>query len=196
MRGGLTLAAPRHAARLGLRRPPWPMPSAPISMVPSSIVPPGGFSLTIRCESGDRVGACLGSGTVGRPGRSTPGGMIRMRSVPFVRSLGRRLALSGCTVFAILCGPLLGVAAALPPPEPGPAETQAAAPAPAPQWPSPECRRYRAELASVQTSGSATRALQDEISRPAVQWHLHSRPTVVTDSALSFLRPAFASSAT
>jgi hypothetical protein len=86
-----------------------------------------------------------------------------MRSVPFVRSLGRRLALSGCTAFAILCGPLLGAASALPPPEPG--QTEAPAAAPAPQWPSPECRRYRAELASVQTSGSATRALQDEISR-------------------------------
>ncbi len=48
-------------------------------------------------------------------------------------------------------------------------EAQAAPPAaearPAPQMPSPQCRRYRAELASIQSGASTTRALDDEIGR-------------------------------
>ena len=51
----------------------------------------------------------------------------------------------------------------------GAQEAAATAPAaearPAPQMPSPQCRRYRAELASLQNGASTTRALNDEIGR-------------------------------
>ena len=81
------------------------------------------------------------------------------------RGLGRFLAIRGAALLAMLAGPLMGMAMAQQSPEAGGAEAPAAVSTPAPQLPSPECRRYRAELASVQVTGSATRALQDEIGR-------------------------------
>ncbi len=73
------------------------------------------------------------------------------------------VAARGALLLALLAGPLVAPAAAQTAPESAVTEVPAAAPAP--QLPSPECRRYRAELASVQAGGSATRALQDEIGR-------------------------------
>jgi hypothetical protein len=93
--------------------------------------------------------------------------MRRMRSKPFTSSTRRRPPLINrvaLALFAVFC---VGPALALPSPLPEGRETTGAettAPAP-PQLPSPECRRYRAELASIQTGASATRALQDEIGR-------------------------------
>ena len=78
---------------------------------------------------------------------------------PIVRSLGR-LFLSAALA--------LGLSTALPLAA-GAQEAAPVAPAvetrPAPQLPSPQCRRYRAELASLQNGASTTRALNDEIGR-------------------------------
>jgi len=75
---------------------------------------------------------------------------------PIVRSLGRILSIAALALG--LSSPLLVPAAAQ--------ETPSAAEVrPVPQMPSPQCRRYRAELASIQNGGSTTRALNDEIGR-------------------------------
>ncbi len=87
-----------------------------------------------------------------------PGAVVSVRSV-----VSGGVAARGALLLTILAGPLVAPAAAQTAPEPASAEAPAAAPAP--QLPSAECRRYRAELASVQAGGSATRALQDEIGR-------------------------------
>ncbi|MDP4022602.1 DUF2865 domain-containing protein [Methylobacterium sp. NEAU 140] len=85
------------------------------------------------------------------------------RPLPFVRTLRR--AVRAALALGLSAG-LLAAAATTPVrAQTEPAEPPAAAPAPAPQLPSPACRRYRAELASVQSGVSATRALQDEIGR-------------------------------
>ncbi|MCJ2071483.1 DUF2865 domain-containing protein [Methylobacterium sp. J-030] len=78
---------------------------------------------------------------------------------PIVRSLGR-VILSAVLALG-LCHALLGQATA----QETPADPQAAEARPAPQGPSPQCRRYRAELASLQNGASTTRALNDEIGR-------------------------------
>ena len=88
--------------------------------------------------------------------------MTRMRSTPFASPARYVLA-----ALALAVGLGAAPAVALPSPVPdasgSPAKVEQVAPQP--QLPSPECRRYRAELASVQTGASATRALQDEIGR-------------------------------
>ncbi|MCJ2096983.1 DUF2865 domain-containing protein [Methylobacterium sp. J-072] len=79
---------------------------------------------------------------------------------PIVRSLGR-LILSA----ALACGLSLSLDTAraqdAPPSPPVAGEARPGVP----QLPSPLCRRYRAELASVQNGASTTRALNDEIGR-------------------------------
>ncbi len=88
--------------------------------------------------------------------------MTRMRFTPFASPARHVLA-----TLALVVGLGAAPAAALPSPMPETADSPARVEpvAPQPQLPSPECRRYRAELASVQTGASATRALQDEIGR-------------------------------
>ena len=78
---------------------------------------------------------------------------------PIVRSLGR-LILSAMLALG-LSRSLLTPAAA----QDAPANPPAAEARPVPQLPSPQCRRYRAELAAVQNGASTTRALNDEIGR-------------------------------
>ncbi|MEL6062925.1 MULTISPECIES: DUF2865 domain-containing protein [unclassified Methylobacterium] len=78
---------------------------------------------------------------------------------PIVRSLGRVLLIAALTLG--FSSPLLVPAVAQETPADGPA----AEARPVPQVPSPQCRRYRAELASLQTGASTTRALNDEIGR-------------------------------
>ncbi|GJE39291.1 hypothetical protein KHHGKMAE_3372 [Methylobacterium persicinum] len=106
-----------------------------------------------------------------RRGRTLPqsaiSAMTWMRSSPFARP-GRCLRTALCRAAIVLVA-LLGAvpAEALPDPASDGGDTLAKVEpaAPQPQLPSPECRRYRAELASIQTGASATRALQDEIGR-------------------------------
>lgn len=88
--------------------------------------------------------------------------MTRMRSTPFASPVRQVLA-----ALALAVGFGTAPAVALPSPLPETSESPARVEpvAPQPQLPSPECRRYRAELASVQTGAGATRALQDEIGR-------------------------------
>jgi len=78
---------------------------------------------------------------------------------PIVRTLGRRLLSAALTLG--LSGTLL-VPAVAQETSPDPAAAEAR---PALQVASPQCRRYRAELAAVQTGASTTRALNDEIGR-------------------------------
>jgi hypothetical protein len=78
---------------------------------------------------------------------------------PIVRSLGRLIL--GAALALGLSSSLMRPAAALD----APADPPAAEPRPAPQLPSPQCRRYRAELAALQNGASTTRALNDEIGR-------------------------------
>lgn len=86
--------------------------------------------------------------------------MQPMLDRPIVRSLGR-LILSA----ALACGLSLSLDTARAQDAPaGPPVVGEPRPG-APQLPSPTCRRYRAELASVQTGASTTRALNDEIGR-------------------------------
>ncbi len=78
---------------------------------------------------------------------------------PIVRSLGRLIL--GAAVALGLSSHLTGFAAA----QDAPADPPAAEARPAPQLPSPQCRRYRAELVALQNGASTTRALNDEIGR-------------------------------
>jgi hypothetical protein len=78
---------------------------------------------------------------------------------PIVRSLGR-LFLSAALALG-LSSSLLAPAGA----QDAPADSPAAEARPAPQLPSPQCRRYRAELAALQTGASTTQALNNEIGR-------------------------------
>lgn len=83
--------------------------------------------------------------------------MQPMRHSPIVRSLG----LLGVALALGLSVDGAALAQTAPSEEPAAQAT----PAPTPQLPSPACRRYRVELASVQNGVSATRALQGEIAR-------------------------------
>jgi hypothetical protein len=95
-----------------------------------------------------------------RPSAAHPiNAMPPMPHRPIARSLGR-LILSAALAVG-LSSTLLPSAGA----QEGPAVAPAAEMRPAPQLPSPQCRRYRAELASVQSGASTTRALNDEIGR-------------------------------
>lgn len=78
---------------------------------------------------------------------------------PIVRSLGR-LILSAALALGLSYPLASAVSAQEAAAGPPPAEAR-----PAPQLPSPQCRRYRAELASLQSGASTTRALNDEIGR-------------------------------
>ncbi|MCJ2089338.1 DUF2865 domain-containing protein [Methylobacterium sp. E-005] len=78
---------------------------------------------------------------------------------PIVRSLGR-VILSAALALGLISAFKVQANA-----QETPTELQAAEGRPAPQVPSPQCRRYRAELASLQTGASTTRALNDEIGR-------------------------------
>ncbi|MGH1591839.1 DUF2865 domain-containing protein [Methylobacterium phyllosphaerae] len=78
---------------------------------------------------------------------------------PIVRTLGR-LILSA--TLALGLSHLVVTSAGAQETEPGPSPAEAR---PAPQVPSPQCRRYRAELVSLQNGASTTRALNDEIGR-------------------------------
>src|SRR5690242_14632188 len=78
---------------------------------------------------------------------------------PIVRTFGR-LVLSAAIALGLSYP--LATAARAQDAAPSPPPTEAR---PAPQLPSPQCRRYRAELASLQTGASTTRALNDEIGR-------------------------------
>ncbi|MGH1571656.1 DUF2865 domain-containing protein [Methylobacterium sp. P31] len=80
---------------------------------------------------------------------------------PIVRSLGR-LVLSAALALG-LSSSLLAPAGAQEAPASPPTEAKPAATTP--QMPSPQCRRYRAELAALQNGASTTRALNDEIGR-------------------------------
>ena len=75
---------------------------------------------------------------------------------PIVRSLGRFLLSAALT---------LGLSAALPGLAAAQETSSGAEARPAAQSPSPQCRRYRAELASLHNGASTTRALNDEIGR-------------------------------
>lgn len=77
---------------------------------------------------------------------------------PIVRSLGR--AILSAALALGLSGSILPAAA-----QEAPADAPAAEARSVPQVPSPQCRRYRAELASLQNGASTTRALNDEIGR-------------------------------
>ncbi|MDP4004483.1 DUF2865 domain-containing protein [Methylobacterium sp. NEAU K] len=80
---------------------------------------------------------------------------------PIVRSLGR-LILSAALALGLSRSLLVtAVAQDAPADQPAAAEARPSAP----QLPSPACRRYRSELATVQTGASTTRALNDEIGR-------------------------------
>lgn len=97
--------------------------------------------------------------------RSAIFAMTWLRSTPFARPT-RRYNFMLSKVAMVLVAVLGAVpAVALPNPVPAAGETPGRVEPAAPQLPSPECRRYRAELASIQTGASATRALQDEIGR-------------------------------
>ncbi|QGY00970.1 DUF2865 domain-containing protein [Methylobacterium mesophilicum SR1.6/6] len=78
---------------------------------------------------------------------------------PIVRSFGRLLL--GAVLALGLCQTLSHPAGA----QEAPAAPPAADTRPTPPQPSPQCRRYRAELAAVQNGASTTRALNDEIGR-------------------------------
>ena len=78
---------------------------------------------------------------------------------PIVRRFGRLLM--GAMLTVGLSRSLLGPAEAQEAPTPPPA----AEARPVPQGPSPQCRRYRAELVALQNGASTTRALNDEIGR-------------------------------
>lgn len=78
---------------------------------------------------------------------------------PIVRSLGR-LVLSAVLAVGLSTSFLVPVRAQEAPGDPPAAEAR-----PVVQLPSPQCRRYRAELAAVQSGASTTRALNDEIGR-------------------------------
>lgn len=78
---------------------------------------------------------------------------------PIVRTLGR-LILSAAIALGLSSPLATSASAQEAAPAPAPAEAR-----PAPQLPSPQCRRYRAELASLQSGASTTRALNDEIGR-------------------------------
>lgn len=97
--------------------------------------------------------------------------MQPMRYSPIVRPFGRRVlgAVLGLGLCVTLFATPGAVAQSAPAEQPAAAEAPSApvqaTPIPAPQLPSPACRRYRAELASVQNGASATRALQGEIGR-------------------------------
>lgn len=88
--------------------------------------------------------------------------MTRMRSTPLANR-ARPVLAALALAFGLGAAPVI----ALPSPMPATSDPSARVEpvAPQPQLPSPECRRYRAELASVQNGVSATRALQDEIGR-------------------------------
>ena len=88
--------------------------------------------------------------------------MTRMRFLPFASPARALLA---ALALAVGLGAVQAVALPSPMPDTSESPARAEAVAPPPQLPSPECRRYRAELASVQNGASATRALQDEIGR-------------------------------
>lgn len=87
-----------------------------------------------------------------------------MRFTPFACLARQTLA---AVAVAVISAAAFGAgpAAALPTPVPDTLDGQAKVEQAPPQLPSPECRRYRAELASVQNGASTTRALQDEIGR-------------------------------
>lgn len=92
--------------------------------------------------------------------------MIRMCSTPFESLIGapvRRVLTALALVVGFGASPALALPGAMPDSPDSPARVEPVAPPP--NLPSPECRRYRAELASVQSGASATRALQDEIGR-------------------------------
>ena len=89
--------------------------------------------------------------------------MQPMRYSP-IRSLGR-LALSAALGLGLSASLFTPAARAQTAPAEQPAAVATPVPQPAVQLPSPACRRYRAELASVQNGVSATRALQGEIGR-------------------------------
>ncbi|MBY0255040.1 MAG: DUF2865 domain-containing protein, partial [Methylobacterium organophilum] len=78
---------------------------------------------------------------------------------PIVRTLGR-LVLSAAIALGLSHSLAVSASAQEAASGPPPAEAR-----PAPQLPSPQCRRYRAELASIQSGASTTRALNDEIGR-------------------------------
>jgi len=78
---------------------------------------------------------------------------------PIARTFGR-LILSAMLALG-LSGSLVVPAGA----QEQPVEPPAAEAKPVPQAPSPQCRRYRAELAALQNGVSTTRALNDEIGR-------------------------------
>ncbi|MCJ2137547.1 DUF2865 domain-containing protein [Methylobacterium sp. J-026] len=78
---------------------------------------------------------------------------------PIARLLGR-LILSAVLALG-LSRTLLATADA----QEAPADPPAAEMRPTPQLPSPQCRRYRAELAALHNGASTTRALNDEIGR-------------------------------
>ncbi|MCJ2123708.1 DUF2865 domain-containing protein [Methylobacterium sp. J-077] len=79
---------------------------------------------------------------------------------PIVRSLGR-LFLSAALAFGLSLSLETAWAEDAPDGAPVAGEVRPSAP----QLPSPVCRRYRAELASLQNGASTTRALNDEIGR-------------------------------
>jgi hypothetical protein len=86
--------------------------------------------------------------------------MQPMLDRPIVRSLGR-LILSAALAFGLSQSLDTARAQDAPVSQPVAGESKPNAP----QLPSPTCRRYRAELASVQNGVSTTRALNDEIGR-------------------------------
>lgn len=86
--------------------------------------------------------------------------MQQMLDRPIVRSLGR-LFLSA----ALACGLSLNLETAWAQDAPASQPAAGEARPGGPQLPSAACRRYRAELASVQNGASTTRALNDEIGR-------------------------------
>ncbi|MCJ2013403.1 DUF2865 domain-containing protein [Methylobacterium sp. J-076] len=88
-----------------------------------------------------------------------------MRPTPLARLAGRPRAVLRRVALVLVAALGAGAAQALPSPVPDRPDAPTRAEPVAPQLPSPECRRYRAELASIQNGASATRALQDEIGR-------------------------------
>ncbi len=121
--------------------------------------PRGRSALTAHDRSGDTLLAASQSGI------PQAGDMERMDHRHHSAAVPRRRAPFALAAIVLACATLTMPAFALPSSDPAPSDAPVATPAPPPQLPSPECRRYRAELASVQVSGNATRALQDEIGR-------------------------------